>query len=74
MSKDHEEVYQKRDLILAKMDANLDHVVEWTKGHDVKDDVRFAEVNKKLLWGGIAIVIIALHHVSTFLCLTDDRI
>ena len=59
MSKDHEEVYQKRDLILAKMDANLDHVVEWTKGHDVKDDVRFAEVNKKLLWGGIAIVIIA---------------
>jgi len=35
MSED--EVYQKRDILLARMDANLIHVVEWSKNHTIDD-------------------------------------
>jgi hypothetical protein len=45
--------------ILIELRNDMKHVREWTKGHDVKDDMRFAEVNKKLIWGGVALVIIA---------------
>ena len=35
---DHEGAYQKRDIIIARMDANLSHLVEWSKSHTLADE------------------------------------
>jgi len=57
--KEHDDTYQKRDILLAKIDTNLEHVVEWTKSHKIDDDAKFKEVDKKLTWGAIAILVMA---------------
>ena len=54
-----DELYKKRDEILGEIHSDMKHMIKWTDEHDRKDDSRFSEINKKLLWGGLAILVIA---------------
>lgn len=62
-------MYQKRDIMLARMDENLNHLVEWTKNHKVEDDEKhrdnlgkFKSINdtlgfqNKIIYGALGII------------------
>lgn len=34
-------------------------IKDWSKAHDIKDDKRFDDINKKLLYGAISIILVA---------------
>lgn len=56
--KDNEN-YDNRDRLLGEIHQNIKSVSEWCKSHDLKDDARFKEINNKLLYGAVAIVVVA---------------
>ena len=58
MSEDND-TYQRRDQILGEIHKGVSNLEEWCTRHDEKDDRRFADVNQKLIYGAIAIVIVA---------------
>lgn len=70
MSED--EVYQKRDLLLAEMHTDIKHIVSWTEKHEVEDDNRFKEVKadielgKKFLYGAFGIFV-AVEFLTKFI-------
>lgn len=37
---DSDELYQKRDIMLARIDVNVTHMKEWTVQHKFEDDKR----------------------------------
>lgn len=55
----NEDLYQKRDQMLGEIHKGVQNLESWCKTHDEKDDKRFKEVNEKLLWGAMAIIIVA---------------
>lgn len=61
---EHDEVYQKRDIMMARMDENLQHLVRWSKDHTVDDDLRFKDIKrdietgKKFLYGALGAILL----------------
>jgi hypothetical protein len=49
----------QRDRLLTEVHNDMKHVVKWTEEHDRDDKQRFADVNNKLLYGAIALIIVA---------------
>lgn len=64
----------ERDRMLTEVHTNMDHLVQWTKTHDLADDTRFREINKKLFWGAIALLIVAAASGSLPQILTHIKI
>ena len=70
MSED--EIYQKRDIMLARMDENIQHIKEFTINHPKEDDARFKEVKadielgKKFLYGAMGIFV-AVEFITKFI-------
>lgn len=57
-----EEVYQKRDIILAEIHTDVKHLLEWSKQHTQDDKEKFDKLDKdnqwrdKVIYGGLGIV------------------
>lgn len=51
--------YENRDRLLGEIHQNVKSVSEWCKFHDLKDDERFKEINNKLIYAAVAIIIVA---------------
>lgn len=56
---DESETYKNRDTLLGEIHQSCKATEEWCKAHDEKDDIRFKEINKKMLIGALAIVVLA---------------
>lgn len=54
-----DDLYQKRDQMLGEIHKGVQNLEEWCKAHEQKDDERFKEIDRKLLWGAFALIIIA---------------
>ena len=60
------EIYNNRDRLLGEIHATgkatsdkLDCLKDWFEKHEVKDDERFKTINKNVVWGAVAIFIVA---------------
>ena len=58
MSKD-EDTYQNRDRLLGEIYSTVKSIEKWCESHDIKDDRRFKEFDKKIVFGAIAILVVA---------------
>lgn len=64
MSSDHNGQERRKDNqahseLLIRIDENVMSIKDWSKAHDIKDDKRFDDINKKLLYGAISIILVA---------------
>ena len=41
------------------MCGDMKHLRKWSEDHDKDDKIRFAEINKNLIYGAIAIILVA---------------
>lgn len=53
------EDYENRDKLLGEIHEGIRNISDWCKDHDKKDDDRFKEIHQKLLYGAMAIIIVA---------------
>lgn len=53
------EEYQNRDRLLGEIHSDVKNISKWCAAHDLEDEKRFKDVNSKLLYGALAIVITA---------------
>lgn len=58
--------YENRDKLLGEIhqsskntENTLVEIKDWCKSHDEKDDKRFEDINKKLLYGALALIVVA---------------
>lgn len=70
------EVYQKRDVMMARMDANLQHLAEWSKSHTESDEKYQEKTDetlenlKKFQWkqaGAVGAIVAMVQFVSHFI-------
>lgn len=51
--------YQNRDHLLGEIHSDVKNIAGWCKDHKNDDERRFKEINSKLMYGAIAIIIVA---------------
>lgn len=66
MSDDGNEIYNKRDMMLGEIhertrstNEKIDKVLDWCETHKIEDDQRYKDTNKHLIYGALAILVVA---------------